>query len=136
MGHPRFTDDFRIDAIKQITERGHSIADVSQRSGVSTHSLYAWIKRYAASPTAAVKDDRSAEIRRLKQELLRVTEERDILKRGEPWRTRISPGLQSEVPVYQGASTAVHHPCHVPDALRSPQWLLCLGQATIQQEGW
>ncbi len=37
MGHPRFTDDFRIDAIKQITERGHSIADVSQRLGVSTH---------------------------------------------------------------------------------------------------
>ena len=81
MGHPRFTEDFRIDAIKQITERGHSIADVSQRLGVSTHSLYAWIKRHAASPSAMVKDDQSAEIRRLKLELARVTEERDILKK-------------------------------------------------------
>ena len=81
MGQSRFTEDFKIDAIKQITERGHSIADVSQRLGVSTHSLYAWIKRYAASPTAAVKDDQSAEIRRLKQDLARVTEERDILKK-------------------------------------------------------
>ena len=48
--------------------------------GVSKHSLYGWIKRYAASPGAAVKDDQPAEIRRLKQELARVTEERDILK--------------------------------------------------------
>ena len=39
------------------------------------------MKRSAASPTAAVKDDQSAEIRRLKQELARVTEERDILKK-------------------------------------------------------
>jgi transposase len=46
--------------------------------------LYAWIKRQATSPSAAVNDDQSAEIRRLKQELARVTEERDILKRGEP----------------------------------------------------
>ena len=81
MGQPRFTEDFKADAVKQITERGHSISDVSQRLGVSTHSLYAWIKRQAGSPSASVKDDQSAEIRRLKQELVRVTEERDILKK-------------------------------------------------------
>ena len=94
MGHPRFTEYFKTDAIKQITERGHWISDVSQCLGVSTHSLYAWIKRNAGSPSAAVKDDQSAEIRRLKQELARVTEEHDILKRGELWRTRISPRMQ------------------------------------------
>ena len=81
MGKSHFAEDFKFDAIKQITERGHSVADVSKRLGVSTHSLYGWMKRYAASPTAAVKDDQSAEIRRLKQELARVTEERDILKK-------------------------------------------------------
>ncbi|MEE8568713.1 MAG: IS3 family transposase [Anaerolineales bacterium] len=81
MGKGNFTEDFKLDAIKQITERGYSVADVSQRLGVSTHSLYGWIKRYAASPGAAVKDDQPAEIRRLKTELVRVTEERDILKK-------------------------------------------------------
>ena len=70
-----------VDAVKQITERGYSVAEVSQRLGVSTHSLYGWMKRYAASPPVAVKDDQSAEIRRLKRELARVTEERDILKK-------------------------------------------------------
>ena len=81
MGHGNFTEDFKLDAIKQITERGHSVVDVSKRLGVSTHSLYSWVKRYAASPAVAVKDDQSSEIKRLKQELARVTEERDILKK-------------------------------------------------------
>ena len=57
MGQARFTEDFKTDAIKQITERGHSIADVSQRLCVITRSLYAWIKRQAALPGAAVKHD-------------------------------------------------------------------------------
>ena len=81
MGKGNFTEDFRLDAIKQITERGHSVADVSKRLGVGAHSLYGWMKRYAAAPSATMKDDQSAEIRRLKQELARVTEERDILKK-------------------------------------------------------
>ena len=36
MGKENFTEDFRLDAIKQITERGYSVADVSKRLGVST----------------------------------------------------------------------------------------------------
>ena len=59
MGKGNFTEDFKLDAIKQITERGYSVADVSQRLGVSTHSLYGWIKRYAASPGWAVFASRS-----------------------------------------------------------------------------
>jgi len=79
MGKPRFTEEFKIDAIKQITERGYSVSDVSRRLGVSAHSLYDWIKRYSAPPGRDAKVDQSAEIRRLKQELVGVTEERDIL---------------------------------------------------------
>ena len=82
MTRPHFTEDFKIDAIKQITERGYTVADVSKRLGVSTHSLYAWMKRFSKPPIAFEETvEQAAEIRRLKQELLRVTEERDILKR-------------------------------------------------------
>ena len=101
MGQARFTEDFKVDAIKQITERGHSVADVSQRLGVSTHSLYAWIKRHTASPSAVVNDDQSAEIRRLKQELARVTEERDILKKSHGGFNR---SVQRRCSIYQQAS--------------------------------
>ena len=81
MGKVTFSEEFRIDAIKQITERGYSVRDVSQRLGVSTHSLYGWMKRYSAVKSDIIKEDQSSEIRRLKQELIRVTEERDILKK-------------------------------------------------------
>lgn len=35
------------DAIKQITDRGYSVADVFQRLGISMYSLYAWMKLYS-----------------------------------------------------------------------------------------
>ncbi len=57
MGKPRFTEEFKIDAIKQITERGYSVADVSRRLGVSTHSLYGWMKRYSVPPGSNAKKD-------------------------------------------------------------------------------
>ena len=38
MGHPRFTEDFKAEAVKQITERGHAVSNVLQRLGVNTHS--------------------------------------------------------------------------------------------------
>jgi transposase len=42
----KFTDEFKIEAVKQITERGASVRDVSARLGVSTYSLYQWRKAY------------------------------------------------------------------------------------------
>jgi transposase len=41
MGKANFTDDFKRDAVAQITERGYPVAEVSKRLGVSQHSLYA-----------------------------------------------------------------------------------------------
>lgn len=88
MGKSNFTEEFKLDAIKQVTERGYAVADVSKRLGVSTHSLYGWMKRYSAPPGSAEQDNQSAEIRRLKQELARVTEERDILKKATAYFAR------------------------------------------------
>ena len=41
MGKGNFSDEFKRDAVAQITERGYPIAELSQRVGVSAHSLYA-----------------------------------------------------------------------------------------------
>lgn len=70
MSKQRYPEEFKAEAVKQITERGHKVADVSARLGVSQHSLYQWIK---AQRTPA--GDRQAqvsqadELRRLKAEL-------------------------------------------------------------------
>lgn len=74
-----FSDDFKRDAVAQITERGYPVSEVSERLGVSKHSLYAWKRKFAKSDPSETEKD--AEIRRLKRELARVSEERDILKK-------------------------------------------------------
>jgi transposase len=80
MGKAKFSDDFKRDAVVQITERGYPIAEASKRLGVSQHSLYAWKRKFVKS-SGTGDDDQAAEIRRLKRELARMTEERDILKK-------------------------------------------------------
>lgn len=44
MGTPRFTPEFKEEAVRQITERGYSVAEISDRPGVSAHSLYKWLR--------------------------------------------------------------------------------------------
>ncbi len=78
MGKPNFSDEFKRDAVAQIVERGYPVAEVSQRLGVSPHSLYAWKRQLANVVSGDANKD--AEIRQLKRELARVIEERDILK--------------------------------------------------------
>jgi len=81
MGKPNFSEDFKRDAVHQITVRGYPVREVSERLGVSTHSLYKWMKTYAQAASQAASVDHEAENRRLKRELARMTEERDILKK-------------------------------------------------------
>jgi transposase-like protein len=70
MGKPNFSEKFKRDAVIQITERGYPVAEVSQRLGVSQHSLYAWKRRFAKVVSGDAGKD--AEIRHLKRELARV----------------------------------------------------------------
>jgi transposase len=82
MSSKRYTDEFKIEAVRQVTDRGFKMAEVTERQGVTTYSLYAWLRKFGKSGVvqrAAL--DQSAEVRHLKTELRRVTEERDILKK-------------------------------------------------------
>lgn len=44
-----FSEDFKRDALRQMTARGYPVAEVSQRLGVSQHPLYDWKRRFGAS---------------------------------------------------------------------------------------
>lgn len=91
MSPPRFTPEFKDEAVRQIIERGYSVAEVSARHGVSAHSLYKWVN--AVKP---VKTDQQAsellaaesEILRLRAQLHRSEEERDILKKAARYFAR------------------------------------------------
>jgi transposase len=91
MGGKRYTEEFKVEAVTQVSERGHPVAEVASRFGVTTHSLYQWIKKYSTSvPERAAAQDQQAELRRLKAELKRVTEERDILKKAAAYFAKSS----------------------------------------------
>ena len=81
MGRKRYTEDFKVEAVRQVTEAGHGVYDVASRLGISNKSLYDWIKAYGPEPgeLQATRADQE-ELRKLKAELKRVTQERDILK--------------------------------------------------------
>jgi transposase len=42
----RYTDEFKKEAVKQVTDRGYSVSEVAKRLGTTTHSLYLWLKKY------------------------------------------------------------------------------------------
>lgn len=81
MAGERYTEEFKIAAVKQITEEGYKIADVAKRLGITTKSLYNWKDKYGETAVEYQADKaKEAELRQLKAELKRVTQERDILK--------------------------------------------------------
>lgn len=46
MSTARFTEEFKLEAVKQITQHQRPVAEVAKRLGVSTHSLYVWVITY------------------------------------------------------------------------------------------
>lgn len=89
MSRQRYPEEFKIEAVKQVTERNLPVAEVAARLGISAHSLYAWIKLYSKPQEQRQQnDDQQAELRHLRAELKRVTEERDILKKAAAYFAR------------------------------------------------
>ncbi|WP_343440191.1 IS3 family transposase, partial [Enterobacter roggenkampii] len=82
MSGKRYPEEFKTEAVKQVVDRGYSVASVATRLDITTHSLYAWIKKYGPDSSAnKEQSDAQAEIRRLQKELKRVTDERDNIKK-------------------------------------------------------
>ena len=124
---PKYTEEFKIEAVRQVTERGFAVKEVSARLGVSSWSLYQWIKRYGIpAEKRLAQEDQAAKLKRLEAELKRVTEERDILKKRPPRTLPSSPG---EVRIHPGPRTAACSAHPVPRAEGPSEWLLRVAAA-------
>ncbi len=44
-----YTEEFKIEAVKQVTDRGYKVGEVAKRLGVTTKSLYGWINKSQAA---------------------------------------------------------------------------------------
>jgi transposase len=87
----RFTDEFIQDVVAQVVERGYVVSEVADRLVISSKSLYTWKSQFSKPPHVRAEVlDQVAEIKRLKRELARVTEERTILKKATAYFARES----------------------------------------------
>jgi transposase len=78
------SDRFKQNSVLQVVERGYGISEVAERLGISTKSLYRWRAQFSKPPHARAQSlDHAVEIKRLKRELARVTEERTISSKGD-----------------------------------------------------
>jgi transposase len=89
MSKPRFTPEFKEEAVRQVTQRGYSVTDVAKRIGVSANSLYKWVRVSKATDGGSDELAKTKlENQKLKTELRRVQEERDILKKAAAYFAR------------------------------------------------
>ena len=71
MGRQRYTPEFKDEAVRQVTERGHPTTEVTARLGVSIHSLHQSVRDVGPS-----KDEkRPGELLKSKKEILRLQAE-------------------------------------------------------------
>ena len=84
MSNQRFSPEFKEEAVRRVVDRGHPVAEVAERLGVSAHSLYKWVKAIKPDKTdeqAAALIEARSEVLKLKAQLKRAEEERDVLKK-------------------------------------------------------
>lgn len=84
MSSQRYTPEFKDEAVRQVVDRGYSVTEVADWLGVSTHSLYKWVrvvKPDQSEQQASELTEAKREVLKLRAQLRRAEEERDILKK-------------------------------------------------------
>ena len=81
-----FSREFKLEAVGLITKKGYSIAEASRNLGIEYSVLRRWKTQLADDPQNAFPGKgklkaQDEDLRRIKRELERVKEERDILKK-------------------------------------------------------
>ena len=78
-----YTPEFRASAIKLALDSDQPIAKTAKELGVNVNTLHTWINKYSQPKVIAERTDEHIydEIKRLKKELARITQERDLLKK-------------------------------------------------------
>jgi len=82
----KYDRDFKVEAVRLSLEPGRSVASVARDLGISANVLHVWrgkLKEEGASafPGKGHQSAEQEELRRLRCQLVEVTEERDILKK-------------------------------------------------------
>lgn len=77
-----YSEDFKIRAVKMITDDGMKQAQVARNLGVNANSIGKWLKKYGGQDIPEVSaDEAMRKARRLEKEVAELREENEILKK-------------------------------------------------------
>jgi transposase len=81
-----FSREFKVEAVKLVTEQGYGVSQAAESLGISANSLRKWRKEFAehgqeAFPGKGKLTAADEELRKLQEECRRLRMERDILKK-------------------------------------------------------
>ena len=82
MARPTYSDDFKREAVRLLTDERVPLRHVARDLGVSVGALRDWRYRLASDgPAVSDKLPEAEQLRRLRRENERLRQERDILKK-------------------------------------------------------
>jgi transposase len=83
MARRKFTREFKVSAVKLVTEQGYTVAEAAKSLGVDRTSIREWLKKFGSETGVAGSGETAveAELRRLREENKRLLMEREILKK-------------------------------------------------------
>lgn len=80
-----YTAEFRASSVKLALDSDLPIAQTAKDLGINSNTLHTWINKYSQPKESnkAVRNDEHLydELKRLKKDVVRLTEERDLLKK-------------------------------------------------------
>src|SRR4030042_252468 len=80
--HKRFDKDFKLSAVKMVTQGGHKASEVARSLDIHPNMLYNWKRKYADNGEKAFPGKgHLTEIASLRKRLREAEMERDILKK-------------------------------------------------------
>jgi len=86
MKRQRFSREYKLEAVKQVRERGVPSAQVARDLGIGANVVSRWVRESGgdirkAFPGQGQLPAEQAEIERLKREIVKLKAEKDILKK-------------------------------------------------------
>ena len=87
-----YTEGFKRDAVRLITEEGYSISEAARNLGLNPKNLGRWKAEYTGKENwkGAINSTDKEELKRLRKENRRLQMERDILKKATAFFARES----------------------------------------------
>ena len=77
----RFSDEFKEEAVKLITEQGYKVSEAARNLDINVSMLSRWQRELGPESDGSIDADEKAELQRLRKENKTLRMEREILKK-------------------------------------------------------